>query len=192
MKRSQINNAFKEASSCFVKGGWSLPPNPQWDVTDFGLGNFNEKGLVLINLAAENEYCEKLMYAKRGQTTPHHYHKKKKEDIVCRTGELAIRFWKNHPGEQISSNIEIKRNGVFQLVQEGVEVVFAAGERVTIEPGVWHLFYPVSAECIIGEVSTANDDVNDNFFWDEAIGRYPEIEENEKPEVRLVSEKTQA
>jgi len=41
---------------------------------------------------------------------------------------------------------------------------------------------------VVGEVSTANDDQNDNFFVNPDIGRYPGIEEDEAPLVRLVSE----
>jgi D-lyxose ketol-isomerase len=37
-------------------------------------------------------------------------------------------------------------------------------------------------------VSTANDDLHDNFFADERIGRFPGIEEDEPPLVRLVSD----
>jgi len=37
---------------------------------------------------------------------------------------------------------------------------------------------------LIGEVSMVNDDANDNRFF-EVIGRFPEIEEDEKP-VRLL------
>jgi D-lyxose ketol-isomerase len=47
---------------------------------------------------------------------------------------------------------------------------------------------PSSEECIIGEVSTANDDLNDDFFLNPDIGRFPGIEEDEQPIVRLVSE----
>jgi len=64
-----------------------------------------------------------------------------------------------------------------------------SGSRVTLIPGVYHEFYPLSKECIIGEVSTANDDLNDNFFVNPEIGRYPGIEEDEPPAVRLVSER---
>jgi DeoR family transcriptional regulator, fructose operon transcriptional repressor len=39
-------------------------------------------GLTLINLTAAPEDCEKLMYARRGQTTPTHAHKHKKEDVA--------------------------------------------------------------------------------------------------------------
>jgi D-lyxose ketol-isomerase len=28
-----------EAKSRFEKHGWVLPPNPRWDITDFGRGN---------------------------------------------------------------------------------------------------------------------------------------------------------
>ncbi len=53
MKRSEINAAVKEAKAAFRRHQWALPPNPRWDVTDFGLGNFTKYGLVLVNLDAE-------------------------------------------------------------------------------------------------------------------------------------------
>jgi len=78
MKRSEINRAIERASAGFAAAGWALPPNPRWDVTDFGLGRFTDKGLVLVNLAEEPEYCEKLMFALRGQRTLAHCHGRKK------------------------------------------------------------------------------------------------------------------
>jgi D-lyxose ketol-isomerase len=59
---------------------------------------------------------------------------------------------------------------------------------VTLEPGVWHAFWAAGDECIIGEVSTANDDVNDNLFLDPDVGRFPGIDEDEPAAVRLVSD----
>ena len=67
MKRSELNNAVLQAKAHFEKNGWAIPPDPQWDVTDFGLGEFEKSGLVLLNLADEPEYCEKLMFAKKGR-----------------------------------------------------------------------------------------------------------------------------
>ena len=64
----------------------------------------------------------------------------------------------------------------------------SAGSRVTLAPGVWHEFQPTSEECIIGEVSTANDDLHDNFFLDPGVGRFARIEEDEPALVKLVSE----
>ena len=74
-------------------------------------------------------------------------------------------------------------------VKSGQVVELEAGSRVTLVPGVYHEFYPVSDECIIGEVSTANDDLHDNYFVNPDIGRYPGIEEDEPADVRLLSDK---
>jgi D-lyxose ketol-isomerase len=93
MKRSTINALIRSAQACFLAHGWTLPPKPRWDVTDFGLGDWQQFGLVLVNLAEEPEYCEKLMYARKGMKTPAHCHRKKKEDIICRWGKLAVQVW---------------------------------------------------------------------------------------------------
>src|ERR1700729_6135 len=98
MKRSDINNLIRSAKKCFESHGWALPPEPRWDVTDFGLADWRKFGLILINLAEEKEYCEKLMYAQAGMTTPAHCHHKKKEDIIARWGTLAIQVWPSAPG----------------------------------------------------------------------------------------------
>lgn len=187
MKRSEINEAIKMASKFFRKYHWALPPNPKWDVTDFGLGNFKSAGLVLINLCEEEEYCEKLMYAMKDQITPAHTHKKKKEDIICRNGDLIVQVWEGVPGEE-NSTFKIKVNGQFISAISGDKIKLSSGERITLVPGVFHKFYPVSDECIIGEVSTANDDLNDNFFSNPDIGRFSTIIEDEEPLVKLVNE----
>ena len=190
MKRSEINAAFRNASGCFARHGWSLPPRPRWDITDFGLGNFARSGLTLINLATEPEYCEKLMYARRNQTTPAHTHAKKKEDIICRAGELTLELWPAKPaGTSIPpGGLTVSVDGQPVTLAAGECLVLSAGSRVTLVPGVWHAFYPTSDECIIGEVSTANDDLHDNFFVNPDIGRFPGIDEDEPAAIRLVSD----
>jgi D-lyxose ketol-isomerase len=189
MKRSVINAIFHEACVCFERHGWTLPPAPRWDITDFGLDRFDEYGLVLINLTEEPEYCEKLMFARRDQRTPAHTHAHKKEDIICRHGRLALRLWKGHPDRGTSSGVlSLRVNGAPRAHASGEILVLEAGERVTLTPGIFHEFWPETEDCIIGEVSTANDDANDNIFVDPAIGRFPGIEEDEPAAVHLVSE----
>lgn len=189
MKRSTINQAIKQASNCFEKHHWSLPPSPLWDVTDFGLGKFEKFGLVLINLAEEAEYCEKLMFAFKNQVTPYHAHKQKKEDIIVRNGRLALLLSEGNP-ETVEAGVpfQVKVNGKLITAHNGEMIILEGGERITLTPGIYHEFFPLSNECIIGEVSTANDDVNDNFFVNEEIGRFSEIEEDEEPLVTLVSD----
>lgn len=179
MKRSEITQAQAAAAAFFKKSGWALPPEYNWDITDFGLGNFNASGLVLVNLAEEAEYCEKIMYGRKGQVTPAHYHKKKKEDIICRNGVLTIRLWLNDPATAVTEElVEVKINGKMEKVPQGKELHLKSGERITIPPYLWHEFFASSEECMTGEVSTANDDVNDNFFSNPEIGRFSEIIED--------------
>jgi D-lyxose ketol-isomerase len=188
MKRSDINRLVRSAEKCFLTHGWALPPHPRWDVTDFGLGDYQRIGLVLINLAEEPEYCEKLMYALKGMTTPAHTHKKKKEDIICRWGQLDMLLW-NSAALKSGETVALKINGEMRKVPTGEAIHLGPGERLTLVPGIYHEFFSASDECIIGEVSTANDDVNDNFFVNPDVGRYPGIDEDEPPLLKLVSDK---
>ena len=186
MKRSRLNRAWREASAFFSACQWALPPSPRWDITDFGLGDFDRFGLTLVNLAEEPEYCEKIMIAWRNQTTPAHTHRKKKEDIICRAGVLVVQVWPGPPGG--TGEVTVPVNGVSQTFAAGAEIRLPAGERVTLVPGVYHAFWAESDICLIGEVSTANDDANDNVFADPEIGRFPGLEEDEPAAVRLISE----
>jgi len=189
MQRSEINAACREAAACFACHGWALPPAPRWDITDFGLGDFSQSGLVLINLAEEPEYCEKLMFARRGQQTPLHSHRRKKEDIICRHGRLAFELWPGSPDPaRRGATVTLKRNGRNFTARAGEIFAIDAGERITLVPGVCHAFRPESNGCIIGEVSTANDDDHDNFFVDPRIGRFPAIVEDEPAAFRLVND----
>lgn len=185
MKRSDVNALVRAAEACFHAHGWALPPRPRWDVTDFGLGDWRRFGLVLVNLAEELEYCEKLLYAREGMVTPSHHHRRKKEDIICRWGRLRVRVWAAGDDDR---PLRVSVNGEPREVPSGGTVELAAGERVTLVPGVRHEFAPGSAECILGEVSTANDDAHDNFFQNPAVGRFPNLEEDEPAYVRLVGD----
>lgn len=188
MRRSEINRAIRRASECFTSNGWALPPEPRWDVTDFGLGDFDKYGLALVALAEEKEYGEKLMYARKNQTTPAHCHGKKKEDIIVRFGTLSVQVWKGKPGGSSAVKFPLKTNGRMRPVTSGEKIRLEAGERVTLEQGIYHEFHPETEECIIGEVSTANDDLHDNFFVNPDIGRFPEIHEDEPAILKLLSD----
>ncbi|HKJ90436.1 MAG TPA: D-lyxose/D-mannose family sugar isomerase [Oceanipulchritudo sp.] len=189
LKRSVINKTLEEAKAAFSEHHWNLPPRPRWDITDFGLGTFRDFGLTLINLAEEPEYCEKLMFAYENQRTPAHTHARKKEDIICRNGSLSLRLWPVRPGDAgARERFEVPVNGEAVSLEGGGILTLEAGSRITLVPGIYHEFWPVGGDCIIGEVSTANDDANDNFFVDERIGRFPGIEEDAPVEVKLIGE----
>ncbi len=191
MKRSAINAAYREALAVFQSTGWILPPNARWDVTDCGSGDFARCGIVLVNLADEPEYSEKLIYLRTGQAIPAHTHRKKKEDIICRRGELTMVLWPESPaakGHGVAL-LRVKRCGEWTTVEAGRPFALAGGERVTLLPGTYHSFWASQADTVIGEVSTANDDLNDNIFADASVARFTTVDEDEPPAVRLVSDR---
>jgi D-lyxose ketol-isomerase len=54
-------------------------------------------------------------------------------------------------------------------------------------PGDWHSFRALDGDCLLGEVSTVNDDETDNFF-DPPLPRFSMIDEDEPPWRWLVSD----
>ncbi len=61
-----------------------------WDITDFGSGDFEKKGLLLLTVrngkpgVPGKTYAEKLMYVMEEQVTVMHFHRQKMEDIINR------------------------------------------------------------------------------------------------------------
>lgn len=158
MKRSEINAAILEAAAAFIEHDWILPPNPRWDVTDFGLGNFAAQGVVLVILSEQPEYCEKLLYTRRYQIVPSHAHRLKKEDIICRWGRIAVAFRSD------KSVMPVQVNGEWRDIPCDKPLFLRSGERVTLTTGIRHEFWAESEYAIVGEVSTLNDDLHDSLF----------------------------
>ena len=219
MKRSEINKIILSSLDFFQEYKFSLPKwaywGPQdwqgksnvskeivenglgWDITDFGLGDFSQKGLVLFTVRnghiekGDKVYCEKIMIADELQETPLHYHWKKTEDIINRGGgnlEMEI-FQGDENGEILKDDVELSIDGILQTVKAGEKLILEPGQSVCLKPYVYHRFYGESGKgkVLIGEVSTVNDDANDNRFYDH-IGRFPEIIEDVKPVHLLVSD----
>lgn len=216
MRRSEIRRAIEEAEALFARAGFRLPPFARWtrsdwerigseadeirtrklgwDVTDFNLGTFDQKGLTLFTVRnglvsdPENRkvYAEKIMYARDGQVTPLHFHEQKTEDIINRAGAtLVIELYNSTPGGKLDdSTVVVQCDGVRREVKAGGVVELGPGESITLTPRVYHAFYPRGGSVMIGEVSSVNDDSSDNFFL-EPLPRYPSIEEDE-PAGRLL------
>lgn len=210
MKRSEINTLMQSALDFFAKNKFYLPTwasfSPDewkgkyetcseiidnvlgWDLTDFGSNDFSKRGLLLFTIRNGNitkdkkSYCEKIMIAGVNQETPMHYHRLKMEDIINRGGGiLEIEFYNsNSDGSFSDQAFIVKIDGEIHTLKPGAIVQLKPGQSVCMEPGVYHRFYGIEAPVLVGEVSTVNDDTNDNFFY-EKVGRFPQIEEDEQP-----------
>lgn len=216
MKRSEINAALRELEAMAAQCGFHLPPfcrlTPEqwescgheydevrenmlgWDITDYGLGRFDQVGFSLITLRNGNQklpdkypkpYAEKLLYLKEGQYSPMHFHWHKMEDIINRGGgEVLIRVYNSTPEEDLDreSPVCVHMDGQERVVPAGTQVRLSPGQSITITPYLYHDFEVSSGTgpVLLGEVSQVNDDNTDNRFY-EPVGRFPSIEEDEPP-----------
>ena len=168
-----------------------------WDITDFGGGDFVRRGLVLFTLRNgrpgrdKKPYAEKVMIVGEAQETPMHCHRSKMEDIINRGGgKLVMELLASAPdGGAAYQPIEVRIDGCCRNVGPGERVTLRPGESICLCQGLYHRFYaqPDLGPVLAGEVSSVNDDINDNRFL-EPIGRFPAIEEDEPPLHFLVSD----
>ena len=227
MKRSEINKALKELEAMCEKHYCYLPPfchfTPDewqeigheydevrdcmlgWDITDYGLGNFDKFGFSLITIRNGNRamadkypkvYAEKLLYLKEGQYAPNHFHWFKTEDIINRGGgNVLIKVYNSLPDEEIDyeSDVTVHTDGRTYTVPAGTQIRLTPGESIHIQQFMYHDFSVEegTGPVLLGEVSQCNDDNTDNRF-NPPVGRFPTIEEDEEPYRLLCNEYPEA
>lgn len=221
MKRSQINQIIRDMERLIQEHRFELPPfckwTPEewktknheydeirdnmlgWDITDYGLGDFDKVGFALITLRNGNQnnpkyqkvYAEKLLMLREGQHSPMHFHWNKSEDIINRGGGTLIIHLYNDDGQKglADTDVLVNADGQSYYVPAGTGVELHPGESITLWPHQYHDFdvVPGTGDVLIGEVSMCNDDNTDNCFY-ENVGRFPEIEEDEAPYRLLCNE----
>ncbi len=217
MKRSQINQILQSAQAFFTEHQFHLPPWASWteadwqgqgeacrevidcqlgwDITDFGSGDFAQRGLTLFTVrngkagsSYGKTYAEKIMVVDDGQETPLHFHFQKAEDIINRGGgKLLLQLWNSEgQGEKADTPVSVSIDGVRRTLAAGGVVSLAPGESICLTRGLYHRFWG-EGKVLVGEVSQVNDDFSDNRFY-EAVGRFPSIDEDEAPWRLLVSD----
>ncbi len=219
MKRSEINRVIDQAVEFFKQMNFALPPFAYysitdwkevteeaqeifdlglgWDITDFGLGKFEKKGLLLFTIRNgqlgsdqyPKSYSEKIMIVGEGQVTPLHFHWNKMEDIINRGGgELVFELFNSLPDEKPAKTpVQISVDGIKRTVDPGAPLVLQPGQSLMLPSFLYHKFYGQKGKILVGEVSMVNDDTRDNRFYD-PIGRFPDIEEDIQPKYLLCND----
>ena len=223
MKRSEINKALHELEDMCAKYKCYLPPfchfTPEewktkghewdevrdcmlgWDITDYGLGDFEKVGFSLITIRNGNRkmadkypkvYAEKLLFLKQNQYATNHFHWYKTEDIINRGGgNVLIRVYNAPPNEEIDyeSDVTVHTDGHTYTVPAGTQIRLTPGESIHVTQRLYHDFSvePGTGDVLLGEVSQCNDDNTDNRF-NPPMARFPAIEEDEPPYRLLCNE----
>ena len=165
MKRSEINNVIREMEALIRENGFHLPDfcnwTPEewkskgheydeirenmlgWDITDFGLGDFNKAGFGLITLrngSINNKekypkpYAEKLIFMRDDMYAPFHFHWYKMEDIINRGGgTLQIQVYSDDGNGGFSAaDVTVHSDGRTYQVPAGTCVTLLPGQSITI------------------------------------------------------------
>lgn len=222
MKRSEINKVIKDMEQLIKEHKFEIPPFAKWsadewknkgheydeirdnklgwDITDFGLGRFDEVGFSLLTIRNGNlkmdqykkSYAEKLLMLYEGQTAAMHFHWSKMEDIINRGGnDVYITVYNGaEDGSILDTDVTVSMDGKLSIVAAGTKVKLSPGESITITQYMYHDFIvpDTGGSVLLGEVSMCNDDENDNHFVNPEVGRFPEIEEDELPYRLLCNE----
>jgi D-lyxose ketol-isomerase len=219
MKRSRINQLIQETIIYFKSMNFNLPDFAYytitdwkkvvntaqeifdlglgWDITDFGLGDFDNTGLILFTLRNGSltnrkypkSYAEKIMLVKVGQFTPYHYHWHKVEDIINRGGgDLLFKLANSTPDDGLDESlVEIVVDGIIKTIRPGEEFVLHPGQSIALPQKMYHTFWGRNKDVLVGEVSMINDDSKDNRFY-ENLPRFSEIEEDEEIKYLLITD----
>jgi D-lyxose ketol-isomerase len=229
VKRSTINDAIRTARAVCEHFQFALPPYADWtpkqweeagtewdevrdcmlgwDVTDFGSRRFEEIGRVLFTLrnGRSNDprypkpYAEKLLIDPENQRAPAHYHRSKREDIICRHGgNILVQLTKATPeGGWSGEPFQIQVNGCTRELTPKEIIRLTPGESLSIPPGTIHQFWAEEGTgrefegkrySLSSEISSVCDDWNDNVFFDTWATRFPQIQEDASKEALLCHE----
>jgi N-acetylneuraminate synthase len=115
----------------------------------YGIRKFHETGAVLIDLV-NRQYCKKLIIQLPGQRNPSHFHKLKEETFNVLFGQLELEL-------------------------DGQRRTLRPGERILVQPGVWHSFWGGEQGVIFEELSTTHYN-DDSYYRDKRINAMPRSE----------------
>lgn len=220
LTRSIINASIDTAQAVIAHFGQHLPPfahwtvtewnqaGPEcgeirdcmlgWDVTDFGSGDFHTIGRTLFTVrngkmnhpTYPKQYAEKWLIDPENQRAPAHFHRAKREDIICRAGgNVLVQLTKAGGGGQPSTEtFMVQVDGCTRRLSAGEVVRLRPGESLTIPPRTIHQFWGEAGTgwvvdgvgyTLSAEISSVCDDWNDNVFLVDYGVRFPTIVEDE-------------
>jgi len=167
IKRSEVNRIMKESDKFIRSFGYIMPPfaywspsefksrkaeaqkiidsNLGWDITDYGLNEFDKTGLFLFTVRNGNNadlskgrgmlYAEKAMISRDKQYSPMHRHNLKAEDIINRGGgTLVIELFGDTDGKcDRSKGVTVYTDGLKRVLPAYPDEAYAQGRQGSVD-----------------------------------------------------------
>lgn len=181
MKKDIYEDIRKRALTYYQKAAIVLTDeeSESIEVADFGLGDIENIGLILVTYINTERCCAKEMVLLPGMTCPEHIHAPipeknypgKEETFRCRYGLVYLYV----DGEETTEKKGHIPTGYEDTYTARHEIVLHAGEQYTILPDTKHWFQAGPEGTVISEFSTPSFDEYD-IFTDVNIKRIPQIE----------------
>ena len=135
------------------------------EFADFGLGEFDSTGLILITYVNTDRVCSKEMVLLPGQTCPEHRHPAigdeagKEETFRCRYGMVYL-YVAGTPTPDPKGTAPAGHEDKYTVWHE---IVLNPGEQHTIMPDTLHWFQSGPDGAVVSEFSTTSRDDADIF-----------------------------
>jgi D-lyxose ketol-isomerase len=145
------------------------------EVTDLGLGDFENVGLLVHVYVNTDRYCAKELILLPRQICPEHRHPGigggnigKEETFRCRRGEVYL-YVEGKPTPAPKARVPERFR---PFLRAGREIVLHPGDQYTLRPNTFHWFQAGDEGAIVSEFSSTSTDEND-VFTDPAVRRVP-------------------
>jgi D-lyxose ketol-isomerase len=174
MSPDEIGARRRAAAEALSAAGIVLTPAERAgiEITDLGLGAFEESGLALLVYVNTSRVCAKELVLLPHQTCPQHRHPPigddpgKEETFRCRRGGVYL-YLSGPPTPDRRAAPPPARAHTYTVFHE---VTLRPGDQHTIPPNTWHWFQAGAEGAVVSEFSTRSTDEHD-VFTDPAIRR---------------------
>jgi D-lyxose ketol-isomerase len=174
MAPDEIEARRRAAAEALAAAGIVLTPAERdgLEITDLGLGAYEESGLALLVYVNTARVCAKELVLLPRQTCPQHRHPPvgndpgKEETFRCRRGEVHLYL----PGPPTPARRAAPPPARAHTYTVFHEITLRPGDQHTIPPDTWHWFQAGDEGAVVSEFSTRSTDEHD-IFTDPAIRR---------------------
>jgi D-lyxose ketol-isomerase len=180
MKLEEVLKARKRAARLLKKAhiAVTLREEENIQVSDFGLGDLDDVGLLVVIYENNDLYCAKEIVLLPRQICPEHKHPPvggknagKQETFRCRFGEVYL-YVPGPPTRHPLARVPEKYRKHLTIWKE---IVLRPGDQYTLPPNTLHWFQAGDKGAVLSEFSSTSTDEND-IWTDPRLQRLPKID----------------